>query len=59
MLQLICISSKERMFLMKEYFVKQANCILRYNDFPGKEIPVLFIHGLGCAGSFDYPQVAT
>lgn len=44
---------------MKEYFVKKANCILRYNEFPGKEIPILFIHGLGCAGSFDYPQVAT
>ncbi|MFJ7666420.1 alpha/beta fold hydrolase [Lysinibacillus sp. NPDC097195] len=44
---------------MKEYFVKKANCIIRYNDFPGKEIPILFIHGLGCAGSFDYPQVAT
>lgn len=47
------------MLLMKEYFVKKANAILRYNDFPGKEIPILFIHGLGCAGSFDYPQVAS
>ncbi|MFC3749848.1 alpha/beta fold hydrolase [Paenibacillus sp. GCM10012306] len=44
---------------MNEFFVKKANSILRYNDFPGKEIPILFIHGLGCAGSFDYPQVAT
>ncbi len=44
---------------MNEYFVKKANSMLRYHDFPGKEIPILFIHGLGCAGSFDYPQVAS
>ncbi len=44
---------------MKEFFVKKANSMLRYNDFPGKQTPILFIHGLGCAGSFDYPQVAT
>jgi haloalkane dehalogenase len=31
---------------------------IRYHDFPGKGTPILFIHGLGCAGSFDYPQVA-
>lgn len=43
---------------MNEYFVKEANAVLRYNDFPGTEQPILFIHGLGCAGSFDYPQVA-
>ena len=44
---------------MKEFFVKKANGMLRYHDFPGKQTPILFIHGLGCAGSFDYPQVAT
>lgn len=42
---------------MKEYFISKANCMLRYHDFPGEGIPILFIHGLGCAGSFDYPQV--
>lgn len=31
---------------------------MRYQDLPGKEMPILFIHGLGCAGSFDYPEVA-
>ncbi len=31
---------------------------MRYHDFPGQGIPILFVHGLGCAGSFDYPQVA-
>ena len=44
---------------MKEYFLSKTNCMLRYNDFPGHDIPIIFIHGLGCAGSFDYPQVAT
>lgn len=32
--------------------------MLRYNDFPGNEPAILFLHGIGCAGSFDYPQVA-
>ena len=44
---------------MKEYFLNKTNCMFRYNDFPGNEMPIIFIHGLGCAGSFDYPQVAT
>lgn len=44
---------------MKEYFLNKTNCMLRYNDFLGDEMPIIFIHGLGCAGSFDYPQVAT
>lgn len=43
---------------MKEYFSGKTHCILRYHDLPGEDIPILFIHGLGCAGSFDYPQVA-
>ena len=44
---------------MNEYYIKQYNISMRYQDFPGNECPILFIHGLGCAGSFDYPQVAT
>ena len=43
---------------MKEYIIAQNQNIMRYHDFPGKETPILFIHGLGCAGSFDYPEVA-
>lgn len=31
---------------------------MRYHDLPGKGMPILFIHGLGCAGTFDYPEVA-
>jgi len=51
-------SAKKESLFMKEYFISKANCKLRYHDFPGKGVPILFIHGLGCAGSFDYPQVA-
>ncbi|WP_312095552.1 alpha/beta fold hydrolase [Aminipila sp.] len=43
---------------MKEYFINTAKHMLRYHDFPGEDMPILFIHGLGCAGSFDYPEVA-
>ncbi len=31
---------------------------LRYHDLPGEGTPLLFVHGLGCASSCDYPQVA-
>lgn len=54
----------ERMFekgedkSMEEYFVERAGSYMRYQVFPGEGTPILFIHGLGCAGSFDYPQVA-
>lgn len=43
---------------MKEYIVDKENNKMRYHDLPGKDTPILFIHGLGCAGSFDYPEVA-
>ncbi|EPY6470612.1 alpha/beta fold hydrolase [Clostridium sporogenes] len=43
---------------MKEYIVDDRNNKMRYHDLPGKDTPILFIHGLGCAGSFDYPEVA-
>lgn len=31
---------------------------LRFHDFPGSGAPLVFIHGLGCASSCDYPAVA-
>lgn len=43
---------------MKEYKFEN-NVILRYHDLCGDEIPIIFIHGLGCASSFDYPQVVS
>ncbi len=43
---------------MKEYLIRKTGHVLRFNDFPGRKMPILFIHGLGCAGSFDYPEVA-
>ncbi|OAA84822.1 alpha/beta fold hydrolase [Clostridium ljungdahlii] len=43
---------------MKEYIVDNLKNKMRYHDFPGEDTPILFIHGLGCAGSFDYPEVA-
>ncbi|MGG7178415.1 alpha/beta fold hydrolase [Clostridium paraputrificum] len=43
---------------MREYIVDDKNNKIRYHDLPGKDTPILFIHGLGCSGSFDYPEVA-
>ncbi len=43
---------------MQEFILKDSKNRIRYHDFPGEGTPILFIHGLGCAGSFDYPQVA-
>ena len=31
---------------------------LRYHDLPGSGRPLLFVHGLGCAASSDFPRVA-
>ncbi|CAB1244607.1 alpha/beta fold hydrolase [Clostridium sp. MT-14] len=42
---------------MKEYIVDNMNSKIRYHDLPGEDTPILFIHGLGCAGSFDYPEI--
>ncbi|SCY49226.1 alpha/beta fold hydrolase [Desulfoluna spongiiphila] len=44
---------------MKEFPIDHMNARIRYHDFPGEETPILFIHGLGCASSLDYPQVAS
>jgi len=44
---------------MKAYLCKKANAHIRYHEFTGEDIPILFIHGLGCTSSFDYPQVAS
>lgn len=33
--------------------------LVRYHDLPGDETPIVFLHGLGCSGSHDYPTVAS
>jgi pimeloyl-ACP methyl ester carboxylesterase len=33
------------------------DAMLRFHDLPGSGTPLVFIHGLGCASSCDYPQV--
>lgn len=43
---------------MKEYLINKTGHVMRYHDLPGEDMPILFIHGLGCAGSLDYPEVA-
>lgn len=45
--------------MMKEYTLKNSTFNIRYHDFPGDKSTIVFIHGLGCAGSFDYPDVAS
>jgi haloalkane dehalogenase len=44
---------------MREYKLNDLNAKLRYHDLEGNDIPIIFIHGLGCASSSDYPQVAS
>lgn len=44
---------------MKEFTLADTHAVLRYHDLPGDDIPLIFIHGLGCSSSFDYVNVAT
>lgn len=44
---------------MKELRLHSGLGTIRYHDLPGTKIPILFIHGLGCTSSFDYPQLAS
>jgi pimeloyl-ACP methyl ester carboxylesterase len=43
---------------MKTHFLAAYNAHLRYHHFPGDGVPLVFIHGFGCASSCDYPRVA-
>ncbi|SCB20593.1 Pimeloyl-ACP methyl ester carboxylesterase [Rhizobium multihospitium] len=45
---------------MKTFQSKTAQGAIRFHDIPGPEDepPLLFVHGLGCASSCDYPTVA-
>lgn len=44
---------------MKHYYIEKIGARLCYQDLSGDNTPIVFIHGLGCASSFDYPAVAT
>ena len=44
---------------MKSLFLPQWKAFLRYHDIPGKEPIRVYLHGLGCASSADFPQVIT
>lgn len=43
---------------MRSFFVKRALGRLRYQEFDGIGPPLLVLHGIGCASSFEYPRVA-
>lgn len=43
---------------MKSLRINGEGDRIRFLDLPGKDTPILFIHGLGCASSYDYPQTA-
>ncbi len=42
---------------MQEFHSTTANAVLRFHEIPGKGIPIVFLHGMGCASSCDYPRV--
>lgn len=42
---------------MKTFKLATNNAVLCYHDIPGSGVPLVFVHGLGCAGSSDYPQL--
>lgn len=43
---------------MKTCPLSSTSSTIRFHDLPGSGIPLVFIHGLGCASSCDYPPVA-
>ncbi len=43
---------------MKSHPVNGSAAHMRYMEFEGSGPPLLMIHGLGCASSFEYPHVA-
>lgn len=42
---------------MQAYRHTPSNADLRFHDIPGPGTPLVFVHGLGCASSCDYPRV--
>lgn len=44
---------------MDAFFSSTAQCLVRWHDLPGSGTPIIFVHGLGCASSYEYPRVVT
>ncbi|MBA3833479.1 MAG: alpha/beta hydrolase [Chthoniobacterales bacterium] len=44
---------------MKSHTLTDLDAQLRFHDFPGLGIPLVFVHGLGCSSSCDYPRVVS
>ncbi|WP_299748040.1 alpha/beta hydrolase [uncultured Tateyamaria sp.] len=44
---------------MKSFHPSGNKAALRYLEFSGAGVPIIFLHGLGCASSFEYPGIAT
>ena len=45
--------------IVKSFEFESDESTLRYHDIPGTGAPLIFIHGLGCASSCDYPRIAS
>ena len=43
---------------MKSFYPQNREGALRYIEMNGVGTPLIFLHGLGCASSFEYPHVA-
>lgn len=43
---------------MKSIALGPGGAQLRYLEFAGDGPPLMIVHGLGCASSFEYPHVA-
>lgn len=43
---------------MNHFFSAVLSGEIRYHDLPGVGAPIVFLHGLGCASSYEYPRVA-
>ncbi|HAU4330956.1 alpha/beta hydrolase [Citrobacter freundii] len=44
---------------MQSLYSLTAGACVRWHDLPGQGIPIVFIHGLGCASSYEYPRITS
>ena len=44
---------------MRSLLIDPPKAYLRYLDIPGPELPIVYMHGLGCAATVDFAVVAT